>query len=162
MSAEIIQQRMTGRLSGDFAVLLIGMRVNRWWKVHQWARVAAAMPRMIRELQQRPELGLLGAEAWFGRTTLMVQYWRSMDALLDYAKNRDSAHLPAWRAFNKRVGANGDVGIWHETYRVRAGDYETVYVNMKRFGLGKAGELVPAQARAVERLAATAPSAAPT
>jgi len=160
MSAEIIQQRMTGRLSGDFVVFLIGMRVNRWWKVHQWVRVAAAMPRMIRELQRRPELGLLGAEAWFGRTTVMVQYWRSMDALLDYAKNRDSAHLPAWRAFNRRVAANGDVGIWHETYRVRAGDYESVYTNMNRFGLGKAGELVPAPARAVERLAATAPSAA--
>ena len=50
MAAEIIQQRMTGRVSGDFVVFLIGMRVNRWWKVHQWVRVAAAMPRMIHEL----------------------------------------------------------------------------------------------------------------
>jgi hypothetical protein len=158
MSAGIIQKRVTGRLNGDFVVFLIGMRVNRWWKVHQWISVAAAMPPMIRELMQRPELGLLGAEAWFGRTTLMLQYWRSMDALLEYAKNRDSTHLPAWRAFNKRVGTNGDVGIWHETYRVRAGDYESVYVNMAPFGLGKAGELVPAHARAVERLAATTPA----
>jgi hypothetical protein len=159
MSTGIIQQRMTGRLSGDFVVFLIGMRVNRWWKVHQWVRVAAAMPRMIRELQQRPELGLLGAESWFGRTTLMVQYWRSMDALLDYAKNRDSAHTPAWSAFNKRVGTNGDVAIWHETYRVRAGDYQNVYVNMPPFGLGKVGKLVPAHGHAAERLAATAPAA---
>ena len=156
--AATIQKRMTGRLEGDFVVFLIGMRVNRWWKVHRWISVAAAMPRMIRELMQRPELGLLGAEAWFGRTTLMLQYWRSMDALLEYAKNRDSAQLPAWRAFNKRVGTNGDVGIWHETYRVRAGDYESVYVNMAPFGLGKAGELVPAHTRAVERLAATTPA----
>jgi hypothetical protein len=160
MSAEIIQKRVVGRLNGDFVVFLIGMRVNRWWKLHQWIRVAAAMPLMMRELLERPELGLLGAEAWFGRTTVMLQYWRSMDALLDYAKNRDSAHLPAWRAFNKRVGTNGDVGIWHETYRVRAGDHENVYVNMPPFGLGKAGELVPAHAHPVERLAATAPSAA--
>jgi hypothetical protein len=157
--AGIIQKRMTGRLNGDFVVFLIGMRVNRWWKVDQWFRVAAAMPRMIRELQQKPELGLLGAEAWFGRTSIMVQYWRSMDALLDYAKSRDSLHLPAWRAFNKRVGANGDVGIWHETYRVRAGDYENTYVNMAPFGLGKVGDLVPAQTYAVERLAATVPQA---
>jgi hypothetical protein len=146
MSAGIIQKRMSGRLSGDFVVFLIGMRVNRWWKVHRWVPVAAAMPRMIRELYERPELGLLGAEAWFGRTTVMVQYWRSMDALLGYAKNRDSEHLPAWREFNKRVGTNGDVGIWHETYRVRAGDYENVYVNMTPFGLGRVGELVPAHA----------------
>ena len=69
----------------------------------------------------------------------MLQYWRSMEQLLDYAKNRDAEHLPAWRAFNKRVGTNGDVGIWHETYRVRAGDYENVYVNMPTFGLGTVG-----------------------
>ena len=143
MSAGIIQERVTGRLNGDFVVFLIGMRVNRWWKVHRWISVAAAMPRMIRELMQRPELGLLGAEAWFGRTTLMVQYWRSMDALLDYAKNRDSAHLPAWRAFNKHVGTNGDVGLWHETYRVRNGDYECFYNNMPLFGLARATQAVP-------------------
>src|SRR5215470_11563057 len=103
----MIQQRMSGRMTGEFVVFLIGMRVNRWWKVHRWVRVAAAMPRMIRELSANPELGLLGAEAWFGRTTIMVQYWRSMDALLDYAKNRNAEHLPAWRSFNKLVGTNG-------------------------------------------------------
>jgi hypothetical protein len=153
----MIPQRMSGRMTGEFVVFLIGMRVNRWWKVHRWVRAAAAMPRMIRELSANPELGLLGAEAWFGRTTIMVQYWRSMDALLDYAKNGNAEHLPAWRAFNKLVGTNGDVGIWHETYRVRPGDYEGVYVNMAPFGLGRAGELVPAHARAIERLQAAHP-----
>src|SRR5262249_32613742 len=103
----------------------------------------------------------LGAEAWFGRTTVMVQYWRSMDALLAYAKDREAEHLPAWRAFNKQVGTSGDVGIWHETYRVRPGDYEAAYVNMVPFGLGKAGELVPALARATERLAANAAASPP-
>jgi hypothetical protein len=147
----MIPQRMTGRLDGEFVVFLIGMRVNRWWKVHKWARVAAAMPRMIRELESKPELGFLGAEQWFGRTTLMLQYWRSMDALMGYAKARGSEHLPAWRSFNKLVGTNGDVGIWHETYRIHAGAYENVYVNMMPFGLGKVGRLEGAQAHAQER-----------
>ena len=31
----------------------------------------------------------------------------------------------------------------HETYLVRAGEYEAVYGNMPPFGLGKAGRLVP-------------------
>lgn len=141
--------RRVGRIEGEFVVFLIGMRINRWWKVWQWLRVALAMPRMIRELEQSPELGYLGGEQWFGRTTIMVQYWRSMDHLMRYAKSRDAAHLPAWRAFNKRVGTNGDVGIWHETYPARAGEYENVYVNMPRFGLAKAGvSLDPAEARA--------------
>jgi hypothetical protein len=142
-----VNQRVTGRLEGEFVVFLIGMRVNRWWKVHRWLRVALAMPRMLRELGQKPELGFLGAEQWFGRTTLMLQYWRSMDALLSYAKSRDAAHLPAWRSFNKLVGTGGDVGIWHETYRVRAGDYENIYVNMPRFGLANVGELVEARGK---------------
>jgi hypothetical protein len=140
----IVQKRMTGRMDGDFVVFLIGMRVNRWWKLWRWLRVALAMPRMVKELLAHPELGFLGAEQWFGRTTVMVQYWRSKEALLAYAKSRAAEHLPAWRAFNKLVGTNGDVGIWHETYCVRPGDYENVYVNMMPFGLGKVGELVEA------------------
>lgn len=140
----IMKQRMTGKLEGEFVVFLIGMRINRWWKPWRWLRVALAMPRMIRELGAHPELGLLGVEQWFGRTTIMVQYWRSMEQLMAYARQRAAEHLPAWRLFNRLVGTNGDVGIWHETYRVRPGDYENVYVNMTPFGLGKVGELVAA------------------
>ena len=97
------------------------------------------MPRMLGELGQQPELGMLGGEAWFGRTTIMVSYWKSVDHLFGYAKQRNAEHLPAWRAFNKHIGSNGDVGIWHETYIVQAGAYESVYVNMPPFGLGKVG-----------------------
>ena len=41
----------------------------------------------------------------------MVQYWRSTEQLLAYAKNRDAEHLPAWKAFNQAVGTNGDVNV---------------------------------------------------
>lgn len=137
----IRRERLTANLDGDFVVFLIGMRVNNPLKVHKWMRVAAAMPRMIRELQQHPELGLLHAESWFGRTTIMLQYWRSMEQLLAYAKDKDAAHLPAWREFNTAIGTDGSVGIWHETYAVSPGRYENVYANMPAFGLGKAGIL---------------------
>ena len=152
-----IDKRMTARMEGEFVVFLIGMRVNRWWKPHRWLRVAMAMPRMVRELTANPELGFLGAESWFGRTTLMLSYWRSMDDLMRYATSKTAAHLPAWREFNRTIGTNGDVGIWHETYRVRPGDYESVYVNMMPFGLGRAGTLIEATGKresAAKRLAA--------
>lgn len=75
-----------------------------------------------------------------------MQYWRSFDHLEAYAKSREHAHLPAWSKFNKAVkNSRGDVGIWHETYLVRAGDYETLYSGMPEFGLGKASTLVPAE-----------------
>ena len=65
-----------------------------------------------------------------------------MEQLIDNAKNKDSAHFPAWQAFNRAVGTDGSVGIWHETYKASPGTYENVYVNMPAFGLGKAGLLV--------------------
>ena len=141
----IHRERMTARMEGDFAVFLIGMRINQPWKVHKWLPVATAMPRMLRELYAKPELGLLSHEIWFSRTIILVQYWRSLDALLSYAKARESQHLPAWQAFNQAIGTDGSVGIWHETYLARPGTYENVYANMPAFGLGKAGTLVPAK-----------------
>ena len=54
---------------------------------------------------------------------------------------RDNEHLPAWQAFNKAIGSNGDVGIWHETYVIKAGAYENIYNNMPAHGLGAAGTL---------------------
>jgi len=141
----IHQDRLTARIEGDFVVFLIGMRINRPLRVDRWWPVANAMPKMLKELYQHPELGFLHAEMWFSRTILVLQYWRSLDQLMDYAKNREAAHLPAWQAFNRSVGTDGSVGIWHETYAVSEGRYENVYVNMPAFGLGAAGTLVPAR-----------------
>ena len=67
-----------------------------------------------------------------------------MAQLLAYATNTGAEHLPAWRAFNKSIGTDGSVGIWHETYSATAGSYETMYVNMPPFGLGKVAPLLPA------------------
>jgi hypothetical protein len=142
--AEVFAKRMTGELEGDFALFLIGMRFNRLWKIHKWLPVLRSMPRMIRELEQDPEAGFLGYEMWFGRTTIMVQYWRSFDQLEDYARKKTAEHIPTWAAFNRNVGGGGDVGIWHETYLIREGAYECVYNNMPRFGLAKAGQHLPA------------------
>ena len=73
----------------------------------------------------------------------MIQYWRSFDHLEAYARSKENAHLPAWKAFNASVGTSrGDVGIWHETYRVRAGEYEAIYSGMPEIGLGATSELI--------------------
>ena len=82
-----------------------------------------------------------------GRTVMVLQYWRSFEQLHAYAHAKDAEHLPAWAAFNRRVGGNGAVGIFHETYVVSNGRYECVYANMPRFGLAQAGEMVSAVGR---------------
>ncbi len=142
--AKTINQRMTAKLEGDFVVFLIGMRVNRFWKFHKWLPVAAAMPKMLKELSQKPESGFLGFQILGGITPVTLQYWKSFEHLEAYAKDRDGFHYPAWQAFNTKIKSNGDVGIWHETYKVNAGSYECVYNNMPKYGLGKVGELIPA------------------
>jgi hypothetical protein len=141
---DILRGRWTARRDEPHVVFIIGMRINKWWKVHRWAPQAIAMTRMLNELAPRPELGFLGASMWFGRTIVLIQYWRSFEALESYAKARDTAHLPAWAAFNRAVGDNGDVGIYHETYRVAPGQYENIYINMPPTLFGKVAPLVEA------------------
>jgi hypothetical protein len=145
--AKIFPGRFTARLEGSFAVFLIGMRINRVFDP-RWLRVARAMPPMIAELKRQPELGLLHVEFFlYWRGVATVQYWRSFDHLHAYAHARDAAHLPAWAAFNRGIGTDGSVGIWHETYLVDGGKFECIYANMPRFGMALAGEHVAVTGR---------------
>ena len=135
----VIRRRVTAKIEGDFVVFLIGARVNSPWKLGKLAWFLPLMGKMIKELQARPDSGFLGVEP-MGLTS-MVQYWRSLDQLMAYARARESVHFPAWVEFNKRIGSSGDIGIWHETYCVRAGEYECIYNNMPAYGLARVTEL---------------------
>lgn len=144
---EIAARRMTAHLNDEFVVFLIGFRINRIFRVHKWFPVFRAMRPMIEELKADPNSGFLSAELGWGNPLIMVQYWRSLEHLIRYATDKDAHHLPAWTRFNREIGSSGDVGIWHETYLVRNGGYESVYNNMPRFGLARAGEYIPAEGR---------------
>ena len=143
--ARIFPGRYTARTDKPFVVFLIGMRINQLWAVHKWMPVASAMPPMLKTLAQHPAKGLLGVESWVRwREVLTVQYWRSFEELEQFARNPTDPHLQAWKDFNQRVGSDGSVGIWHETFLVAAGQYECVYGNMTLSGLAAATEHVPA------------------
>jgi hypothetical protein len=146
--SKIFAGRYTARIDGPFVVFLIGMRVNRLLAVNKWMPVAQAMGPMLRELYANKDLGFLSAETCMNwRGVSLIQYWRSFEHLHAYANARNANHLPAWAAFNRSVGADGSVGIWHETYQVAPNQYEVVYSNMPTWGLAKAGEQVPAVGR---------------
>ena len=144
---DIREERVTAEIEDEVVVFVIGMRINKLWKVHKWLPVARAMGRMLKELEVDPDAGLLGVEGFGVVNGVLMQYWRSFEHLESYAVDKAREHAPAWAAFNKAMRSNGDVGIWHETYRVRPGDYECVYNNMPPFGLAKATRLVPATGR---------------
>jgi hypothetical protein len=154
--ARMIPGRFSADHDGDLVVFVIGMRINRPWKPHRWLPVFAAMPRMLRELEARPELGMLGASlGLLNGGPAVMQWWRSFEHLDRFARAADLAHLPAWRRFTRAVGRSGDVGIWHETYKVRAGDHESVYTNVPVIGMARATAHVPVGRRgesAAERL----------
>lgn len=146
-----ICKRVAAEVDGPFVVFLIGARINRWWKPQVLLPFFQTMPRMLGELAGAPELGLLHARTHFGiRDVLVVQYWRSFDALEAWARDPARTHQPAWAWFNRAIGSNGDIGIWHETYLVQPGAYEAIYNNMPPFGLGAAGRLVDAKGARAE------------
>ena len=121
------------------------MRINRPLAIGKWLPTARAMGPMLKELYSHPEKGFLGAEYFFYRWgPAIVQYWRSFEDLERFARNPDDPHLPAWQRFNRSVGSDGSVGIFHETFIVERGNYEAVYSNMPVFGLAKATEHVRA------------------
>src|SRR5664279_4513144 len=143
--AKIFPGRYTARTDKPFVVFLIGMRINQLWAVNKWMPVASAMPTMLKTLAANPAKGFLGVETWIRwREVMGVQYWRSFEDLEQFARSPSDPHLQAWKDFNQRVGSNGSVGIWHETFLVEAGQYECVYGNMPRYGLAAATEHVPA------------------
>jgi hypothetical protein len=128
--AKVIGSRMSAEMEGEFVVFLIGMRVNKLWKLHKWLPVFLVMPKILKELEAHPEPGCLG-QSGLGR--VIVQYWRSFEHLGAYARTTDKQHWPVWVDFNRRVGSSrSDVGIWHETYTVKPGHHEAVYTGMPR------------------------------
>ncbi|QKS70014.1 DUF4188 domain-containing protein [Paenalkalicoccus suaedae] len=133
--AKVHQGRYMAELEQDVVVFVIGMRINKLLSVRQWGKVFRAMPPMIKELYTQREHGFLSQEMMIGwRTITMLQYWKSSDDLIAYA--RHGKHLTAWRTFNQKLAASNAVGIFHETYELK--NYEAIYGNMPEFGLAKA------------------------
>lgn len=138
---------MTAAYEGELVVFIIGMRVNRWWAIHEWLPVFNAMRPMIAELYKNRELGFLDMQyALTPGGPILIQYWRSFEQLESYARE-GALHLKAWKAFNQKAAKSRHVGVFHETYIVDNGKYESVYVNTPNLGLGRAGGIVPAAGR---------------
>ncbi len=155
--AKAMQGRQQAKIDGDFVVFLIGARLQLSHPIRSFRDLGGrrGMKHMLDYLTAHPEKGLLGYE--MGLPTI-VQYWRSFDHLEAFARDDADPHTAAWRNYWRRVGKDDRTGIWHETYLVRAGEYEAIYGNMRPFGLGKAGTLVPigSETRARTRLGAKA------
>jgi hypothetical protein len=149
---QVYRGRHSAEIDGDFVVFLIGARFDPRHPVRTFKDLGGrrrGMTAMLRHLVAHPEKGLLGYVTGY---PVIVQYWRSFEHLEAFARDQGDPHARAWREYWRRVGTGRGTGIWHETYLVRAGEYETIYANMPAFGLGAAGRLVPAAAASTARL----------
>ncbi|MFE9856985.1 DUF4188 domain-containing protein [Streptomyces sp. NPDC005780] len=146
MFAKPIPGRTTAAAEGDVVILLIGMRINHFRGVHHWLPVLLAMPRLLRELSRDKSRGLLGYNLLTGspRTYYVVQYWESKEKLYAYAAAPDMLHRKAWAMVNgKEKKSRQHVGLWHETYVVPEGGYESIYADMPAYGLAAATGSLP-------------------
>ncbi|MEQ8674186.1 MAG: DUF4188 domain-containing protein [Aggregatilineales bacterium] len=150
MTNSVFNGRYTAHIEGDFVVFLIGARINSWRKMLKLAWIGEANNAMYRVLEANSDYGYLGGEAFtrnFFRESVNITYWRSYEHLERFARNQDDPHLETWRRFNREIANDGSFGIWHETYLVKANNYESVYGNMTRFGLAKASVHQPVTGR---------------
>ena len=149
--AKAVQGRHLAEIEGGFVVFLIGARFELLHPIRTFRDLGGrrGMGFMLKKLSEEPEKGLLHFE--MGLPTI-VQYWRSFEHLERFAADPDDPHSVAWRNYWKRVGKSNRSGIWHETYLVRAGEYEAIYANCPPRGLAVAGNLVPATSESTARL----------
>ncbi|MGY1618293.1 DUF4188 domain-containing protein [Geodermatophilus sp. SYSU D00691] len=149
--ADIRRGRYAAEIDGDFVVLLIGFRFNKpWLALKSFADFGGrrGMGAMLTYLTEHPEKGLLGFRNNF---PTIIQYWRSFEHLEAFARDDELLHREAWLNWYRR-DPTGRTGIWHETYLVRAGEYEAIYADMPVQGLAAAGRAVPLQGNSTARL----------
>ncbi len=136
--AKYVSGRHTADIEGDFVVFIIGARINKPWRTIRALRALGNLNKMVKDLLNQPEKGLLHAES---AGFVSIQYWRSFDHLERFAKDPDP-HMKQWRKYTKLAHKTGEAGIWHETFLVSAGQYEAIYNNKPPRGLAKAGQCV--------------------
>jgi len=109
--------------------------------------VSEAFESMVKELESDPEkYGYLGGDQFMSTNPYtngpsMIQYWRSQEHLNAYAKSRMNKHFQPMLKSAKQVRESSAYGFYHESFRIHAGEYDCVYMNMPRTLLGAVGEL---------------------
>jgi hypothetical protein len=127
-----IQGRRGVDIDGDYVVFLIGACLDLRHPLRGIVELGGrrGMQDALDYLAARPEKGLLGYDS-AGFT--VTQYWRSFAHLERFSADVDDPHLAAWRSYWGRGSRSARTVVWHETYRVRAGDYTPIYGHVPAF-----------------------------
>lgn len=138
--AGVNQGRRGVGIDGDYVVFLIGACLDLRHPLRGLVELGGrrGMQDALKYLAEHPEKGLLGYES----TGLTVtQYWRSFAHLESFSSDAGDPHLADWRDYWGRGNRSARTVIWHETYRVRAGEYEPIYGHVPAFVRSAPGHL---------------------
>ncbi|GIZ41165.1 hypothetical protein CKM354_000448000 [Cercospora kikuchii] len=127
----------------DIVVFLIGTRSN-----HPLGVLAPGMPTSATYFQDltailedhAEEFGFLGMTSWHDSSqrstkaeSMYVCYFRTIEGLHAFAHS--TYHRAAWNWWNKSTKKYPHLSIFHETYHVPKGHYESIYINSHASGI---------------------------
>ena len=130
----------------EIVVFLIGFRNN-----HPLGLLAPGVKdigdyfqSMVKNLDSHAEdFGFLGATSWLNASTrttqnetLTVCYFQTVEGLHKFAHAEE--HMKGWMWWNRHVKQWPHMSIYHETYHVPKGNWETIHVNSHVSGLPSA------------------------
>ena len=115
--AKVNNQRMTVEIEGDFVVFLIGMRINKPWKIHKWLPVFAGDAADAARSWRKAGVGVSRLSAVSRRDRAVLAVVRAPRSATRAIATRCTGRR-GWRSTRSVRRGAGDVGIWHETYRV--------------------------------------------
>jgi heme-degrading monooxygenase HmoA len=134
----------------DVVVFMIGTRYNHPYGLFapHVKQIGDYFTEMIENLEKLPDdYGFLGASTYANTISssknelMIVCYFRNVEGLHAFAHS--DYHMPAWNYWNQKVKEMPHITIFHETYRVPAGNWESIHVNSKISGLNATVFKVP-------------------
>lgn len=136
---KLIAPRYSATLDGDFVLFIVGMRINRLCAIHIWPAILLRALRIIRSATPGAN-GLLSREIVIsGKGIALITYWDDFDQWEEFG-NSDNHHRSSWKYFYERVINSKAVGLWHELYSIKQGEYQTIYMQMPPKGLSRSKE----------------------
>ncbi len=132
--------------NGDCVVFLIGACLDLRHPLRGLLEISGrrGVRDVLAYVAAESDRGLLGYDL-AGFT--VTQWWRTIGHLDSFAGDGVDPRLAPWRNYWKRVARSSRTSIWHETYLVRAGQYQPVYGHVPAFVRPSTAPVRPAVAR---------------
>jgi hypothetical protein len=127
----------------SIVVFLLGFRNNHPLGIFAPGakQIGGYFTQMVADLEAHDEeFGLMGMTSWTDAASRKTQsgsmnvgYFKNVEGLHAFAHS--DYHMKAWKWWNANVKQWPHLSIWHETYHVPKGSWETIYVNSHISGM---------------------------